>query len=88
MRSREELASLIADLLNRFEVYPNGPLDPEEIDKDNLADTLGGCEGYSMAFNQTVYVVFPDDVQDLLLSLASAIYSDEEDEDDLLWEEE
>jgi hypothetical protein len=37
---------------------------------------MGGVEGYSMDFNATTYILLPDDVQEILLLMASTIYSD------------
>ena len=90
MKSHEELIELVAELLERFGVVELSPMDPEEMDEDDMVDRMGGCEGFSLDFSQVTYIMFPDDVQDLLLDLAAAIYSDEDDEylDDDLDEEE
>lgn len=88
MKSHEELASLVAELLERFGVLNLAPIDPDETDANEYIDRMGGCEGYSMDFNANTYILFPEDVQDLLLLLASAIYSDEDNEDDNYLDEE
>jgi hypothetical protein len=88
MKSHEELASLVAELLERFGVMELSPIDPDEMDASEYVDRMGGCEGYSMDFSANTYILFPDDVQDLLLLLASAIYSDEYEEDAYFDEEE
>lgn len=88
MKSHEELVELVAELLERFGVVELAPMDPEEMDADDMADRLAGIEGYSMSFGQETYVLLPDDVQDLFLELASAIYSDELADDDFLDEDE
>lgn len=89
MKSHEELIELVAELLERFGVVELAPMDPEEMSEDDMVDRIGGCEGFSLDFSQVTYIMFPDDVQDLLLDLASAIYSDDEldDMDDLDEEE-
>jgi hypothetical protein len=87
MRSREEIVELVAELLERFGVMDGSPIDPDEMTAQDLADRMGGCEGYTMDFHAETYILFPDDVQELLLMLASAIYSDE-DEDEYYGEEE
>lgn len=88
MKSHEELIELVAELLERFGVIELAPMDPDEMDASDLVDRMGGCEGFSLDFSQTTYVMFPDDVQDLLLDLASAIYSDDGFAEDELDEEE
>lgn len=88
MKSHEELMSLVSELLERFGVIELSPIDPDEMDASEYVDRMGGCEGYSMDFGATTYVLFPDDVQDLLLLLASAIYSDEDEYYDELADEE
>lgn len=82
MKSHEELIYLVAELLERFGVVELAPMDPEDMDADDMVDRMGGCEGFSLDFSKTTYVLFPDDVQDLLLDLASAIYSDDFADDD------
>jgi len=77
MKSHEELAELVAELLERFGVINLEPIDPDDLTEDDLSDRMGGCEGFSLDFNKTTYIMFPSDVQDQLLSLASAIYSDD-----------
>ena len=78
MKSHEELMDLVAELLERFGVTELSPIDPDELEASEYVDRMGGCEGYSMDFSATTYILFPDDVQDLLLLLASAIYSDDD----------
>jgi len=88
MKSHEELIDLVAELLERFGVVELVPMDPDEMDAEDMADRLAGIEGYSLAFGQETYILLPDDVQDLFLDLASAIYSDEDEEDDEYLDEE
>lgn len=80
MKSHEELIELVADLLERFGVVELTPMDPDEMDEDDMADRLAGIEGYSLTFGQEAYIILPDDVQELFLQLASAIYSDDDEE--------
>ena len=81
MTSHEELLDLVAELLERFGVTANYPLDDENATAQEMADSLGGIEGYSSDFGAMTYILFPEDVQELLLLLASAVYSDDyEDE--------
>lgn len=77
MTTHEELLDLVAELLERFGVMANHPLDDEEATAQEMADSLGGIEGYSLDFGAMTYVLMPDDVQELLLLLASAVYSDD-----------
>ena len=88
MKSHEELRELVAELLERFGVVETSPMDPEDMTMEDYADRLGGIEGYSNDFGHMTYVLLPDDVQDLLLELASAIYSDEDDDEEYLEEDE
>ena len=77
MTTHEGLLDLVAELLERFGVMANHPLDDEYATAQEMADRLGGIEGYSLDFGATTYVLLPDDVQELLLLLASAVYSDD-----------
>lgn len=89
MTSHEELLDLVAELLERFGVTANYPLDDADATAQQMADSLGGIEGYSSDFGAMTYVLLPDDVQELLLLLASAVYADDlELEDELDGEEE
>ncbi len=79
MKSHEELMELVAELLERFGVVDTSPMDPEEMTMEDYADRLAGIEGYSNDFGHMTYVLLPDDVQELFLELASAVYSDEDE---------
>lgn len=84
MRSHEELIDLVAALLERLGITYSGPINSDDWTAQDLADSLGGIEGYSYDFQAVTYITLPEDVQELLLLMASAIYSDE----DYSWEEE
>jgi hypothetical protein len=87
MSRGEQLEELVLEMLERFGVLSDGtPLDDDATPQD-VADSLAGIEGYSLQFNQHTYVILPEDVQELFLLMASAIYADnaydgEEDEED------
>ena len=82
-----QLEEVCLALLERFGIlYEAIPADEiaQEQDDTHLEDRMGGCEVYSTELGKHIYTVFPDDVQELLLLMASTIYSD--DEDDLSFE--
>jgi hypothetical protein len=88
MKSHEELAELVAELLERVGITYSGPINSDDWTAQDLANSLGGIEGYSYDFQAVTYVTLPEDVQELLLLMASAIYSDEDEDDFLSGEEE
>jgi hypothetical protein len=88
MKSHEELAELVAELLERVGITYSGPINSDDWTAQDLANSLGGIEGYSYDFQAVTYVTFPEDVQELLLLMASAIYSDEDEEGYFIGEEE
>lgn len=88
MTTHEELLDLVAELLERFGITANYPLDDDNVTAQEMADSLGGIEGYSYDFKAMTYVLFPEDVQELLLLLASAVYADDLEVDDEYSDEE
>jgi hypothetical protein len=72
----EQLSGLVVDLLERLGVMDTSPIDPDEATAKDIIDRMGGVEGYSMDFHATTYILLPDDVQEILLLMASTIYSD------------
>lgn len=75
-----KLANLVEDLLNRFGITACSLIDPEVSTPQTLADRLAGIEVYSLQTSGMIYVIMPEEVQELLLLMASAIYTDEDDD--------
>jgi len=68
-------------LLQKFGITDYEPIeDDSDIDVEDWAARWGGVEGYSSAFGRFVYVSFTQEVQELLMDMASILHENMEDD--------
>lgn len=83
-----EIEELLHALLQRFGVTTYEPVEDQEMTDEDWAARMGGCEGYCPTFNAYSYVVFPEDVQNILQEIAAFLHESTEIEFEYYGDEE
>lgn len=79
MTDLEKLVRLTDLLLERVGIVDYSPMDEDEMDEGEWAARTGGIEGWSVQFASLVYVLFPQDMQELLMEMAHIVHEYRDD---------
>lgn len=79
MTDFEKLLELTDLLLERVGVTEYSEMDEDEMDEAQWAARTGGVEGWSVQFAALTYVLFPQDMQELLMEMAQIVHEYKEE---------
>lgn len=80
MTDFEKLLELTDRLLERSGITIYEPMDEDEMDEGEWAARTGGIEAWSVQFSALTYVLYPEDVQEMLREMAGIVHEYRTDE--------
>jgi hypothetical protein len=80
MTDFEKLLELTDLLLERAGFTAYDKIDEDEMDEGEWAARTGGIEAWSVQFSALTYVLFPEDMQEMLREMACIVHEYRQDE--------
>lgn len=79
MQDFEKLLELTDLLLERVGITQYSQMEEDDMDEAEWAARTGGVEGWSVQFASLTYILFPQDMQELLMEMAHIVHEYKED---------
>jgi hypothetical protein len=80
MTDFEKLLQLTDLLLERSGITAYEEMDADEMDEGEWAARTGGIEAWSVQFSALTYVLYPEDMQEILREMAQIVHEYRTDE--------